>query len=110
MFIAVASPWENSKLRDELLNREVFLSFAESCWVIDRWRLDYNHHCIHKSLDYQTPAAYATGCVLPASPTPQPPEHSHITNSDCPTHLDENKVGVVSAALKLTIIINLHWH
>ncbi len=46
----------------------------------DRWRLDYNHHRIHSSLDYQTPAAYAAGCVLPASATPQPLEHSRITN------------------------------
>ena len=81
------SPWENGyvesfngTLRDELLNREIFLSFKEACWVNDRWQLDYNHHRIHSSLDYQTPAAYAAGCVLPASATPQPPEHRRITN------------------------------
>jgi len=33
----------------------------------DRWRLDYNHHRIHSSLNYMTPAAYAATCVLPAS-------------------------------------------
>ena len=66
LFIAKGSPWENGyvesfngTLRDELLNREIFLSFEETCWVIDPWRLDYNHHRIHSSLDYQTPAAYA---------------------------------------------------
>ena len=92
LFIAKGSPWENgfvesfnSTLRDELLNREVFPRFEEACWVIDRWRLDYNHHRIHSSLDYQTPAAYATGCVLPASATPQPPEHSRITNPNALT-------------------------
>jgi len=75
------SPWENGyvesfngKLRDELLNWELFLSLAEARWGIDRWRLDYNHHRIHSALDYQTPAAYAAGCVLPASAPP--PEHS----------------------------------
>jgi putative transposase len=57
----------NGTLRDELLNREIFLSFEEACWVIDRWRLNYNHHRIRSSLDYQTPAAYAAGCVLPPS-------------------------------------------
>ena len=67
------------KLRDELLNRELFLSLEEACWVIDRWRLDYNHYRIHTALNYQTPAAYAAGCVLPASATPQPPEHSRVT-------------------------------
>ena len=66
------------KLRDELLNRELFLSQEEARWVIDRWRLDYNHHRIHRSLDYQTPAALAAGCVLPDSATPAPPEHSRF--------------------------------
>jgi len=86
LFIATGSPWENGyvesaggKLRDELLNRELFLSLREACWVIDRWRLDYNHYRIHRGLNYQTPAAYAAGCVLPASATPQPPEHSRVT-------------------------------
>jgi len=66
LFIAKGSPWENGyvesaggKLHDELLNRELFLSLQEACWVIDRWRLDYNHYRIHSALNYQTPAAYA---------------------------------------------------
>ncbi len=87
LFIAKSSQWENGylesfngTLRDELLNREIFLSFEEACWVIDRWRLDYDHHRIHSSLDYQTPAAFEASCVLPASATPRPPEHSRFTN------------------------------
>ena len=83
LFVAKGSPWENGyvesfngKLRDELLNQELFLSLEEARWVIDHWRLDYNNHRIHSALDYQTPAAFAAGCVLPASATPQPPEHS----------------------------------
>ena len=86
LFIAKGSPWENGyvesfngKLRDELLNRELFLSLEEARWVIDRWRLDYNHHRPHSALDYHTPAAYAAGCVLPAPATPAPPEHSRVT-------------------------------
>ena len=89
LFIAKGSPWENGyvesaggKLRDELLNQELFLSWAEARWVIDRWRLDYNHHRIHSALNYQTPAAYAAGCVLPASATPSPPEHSRLLDPD----------------------------
>ena len=89
LFIAKGSPWENGyvesfngKLRDELLNRELFLSLEEARWVIDRWRLDYNHHRPHSALDYQTPAAFAAGYVLPASATPQPPEHSRFINPD----------------------------
>ena len=86
LFVAKGSPWENGyvesfngKLRDELLNREIFLSLDEVRWVMDRWRLDYNHHRIHTALGYQTPAAYADGCVLPALATPAPPEHSRTT-------------------------------
>ena len=86
LFIAKGSLWENGyvesfngKLRDELLNREIFLSLSEARWAIDRWRMDYNHNRPHSSLNYQTPAAFAAGSVLPASATPQPPEHCLIT-------------------------------
>jgi putative transposase len=65
LFIAQGSPWENgyvesfnSRLRDELLDRELFLGLADARWVVDRWRLDYNHHRPHSSLNYQTPAAF----------------------------------------------------
>jgi len=84
LFIAKDSPLGNGyveslngKLRDELLNRELFLSLEEARWVIDRRQLDCNHHRVHSALDYQTPAAIAEGCVLPASATP--PEHSRVT-------------------------------
>ena len=66
LFIKPGSPWENGyvesfngRLRDELLNRELFLSLTEARYVIDRWRLDYNHNRPHSALDYQTPAAFA---------------------------------------------------
>ena len=62
LLIAKGSPWENGyvesvvgKLRDELLNQELFLSLVEARWVIGRWRLDYNHHEIQNALDYHTP-------------------------------------------------------
>jgi transposase InsO family protein len=100
LFIAKGSPWENGyvesfngKLRDELLNRELFLSLDEARWMIDRWRLDYNHRRIHSALDYQTPAAFAAGCVLPASATPQPPEHSRSLNPDSLTPAGTNIGG-----------------
>jgi len=66
LFIAKGSPWENgyaesfnSRFRDELLDRELFLSLAEARWVVDCWRLDYNHRRPHSALDYQTPAEFA---------------------------------------------------
>ena len=62
----------NGKLRDELLNRELFLNLEEARWLIDRWRLDYNRHRIHSSLNYQTPAAYAAGRILAPDSLTQP--------------------------------------
>jgi len=73
LFIAKGSPWENgyaesfnSRFRDELLDRELFLSLAEARWVVDCWRLDYNHRRPHSALDYQTPAEFAA----PFTPDP----------------------------------------
>ena len=89
LFIAKGSPWENGyvesfngKLRDELLNRELFLSLQEARWVIDRWRLDYNHRRIHSSLDYQTPAAYAARCSSSVRPTASLQKNSGHLNND----------------------------
>ena len=55
LYIHKGSPWENGyvesfngKLRDELLNRDLFLSLAEARYVLDQWRLDYNHRRPHK--------------------------------------------------------------
>ena len=83
LFIAKGSPWENGyvesfngKLRDELLNRELFLSLEDARWVIDRWRLDYNHHRRHSALDYETPAAFAARSVQQASATLRPVEQN----------------------------------
>ena len=66
LFVAKRSPWENgyvenfnSPLRDELLDRELFLGLADARWVVDRWRLDYNHFRPHSALECQTPAAVA---------------------------------------------------
>jgi putative transposase len=84
LFIAKGSPWENgyvesfnSRFRDELLNRELFVGLEDARWVVDRWRLDYNHQRPHSSLDYQTPAEFAARCLTSApkaaSAKPQQP-------------------------------------
>ncbi|MBM4005822.1 MAG: transposase, partial [Planctomycetes bacterium] len=44
-------------------HRELFLSLAEARWVVDCWRLDYNHRRPHSALDYQTPAEFAARCA-----------------------------------------------
>ena len=70
LYIQKASPWENGyvesfngKLRDELLNRELFLSVPEARYVLDEWRAEYNHRRPHSGLGWQTPAAYAAKLV-----------------------------------------------
>ena len=98
LFIAKGSPWENgyvesfnSRFRDELLDRELFLSLAEARWVVDHWRLDYNHRRPHSALDYQTPAAFAARCAAStpelASATPQPiPRSSRTADTSTQIH------------------------
>ncbi|MEO2033715.1 MAG: integrase core domain-containing protein, partial [Planctomycetaceae bacterium] len=56
-----------------------FLGLEDARWVIDRWRLDYNHQRRHSALDYQTPAAFAANCVLQDSATLNPSDHSPTT-------------------------------
>jgi putative transposase len=70
LYIQKASPWENGyvesfngKLRNELLNRELFLSVLEARYVLDEWRAEYNHRRPHSGLGWQTPAAYAAKLV-----------------------------------------------
>lgn len=69
LYIKPGSPWENayvesfnSRLRDELLNRELFTSLMEAKVVSEDHRLAYNHRRPHSALGYQTPATFATAC------------------------------------------------
>jgi putative transposase len=88
LYIAPGSPWENaysetfnSRLRDELLDREVFETLKEAKVLLEDHRLDYNHHRPHSSLGYEPPAEFAASCVKPgiaslppaaAEPIPDP--------------------------------------
>jgi len=72
-FIEPGSPWENgycesfnSKLRDELLNSEIFYSLAEAKVIIEAWRRYYNTKRSHSSLGYKPPAPEAI--VWPSKP------------------------------------------
>ncbi len=101
LYIQKASPWENGyvesfngKLRDELLNRELFLGLDEARYVLDEWRLNYNHRRPHSGIHWQTPASYAASLsqqadgmfppALPADPpvgaTPLPPAQQANNN------------------------------
>lgn len=77
LYITPGSPWENgfvesfhSRLRDECLSMEVFDNVKHAQALVASWRNDYNHRRPHSSLGYQTPAAFAAGCLASASATP----------------------------------------
>ena len=66
LFIEPGSPWEdgyiesfNAKMRDELLNREIFTTLAEAKVLIGEWRREYNQVRPHSSLNYRPPAPEA---------------------------------------------------
>jgi hypothetical protein len=52
----------NGRMRDELLDGELFLHLDEMKYVVERWRMDYNHYRPHSSLGYLTPAGFAEQC------------------------------------------------
>ena len=49
----------NGKLRDELLDREIFYTLAEAKILIERWRREYNTIRPHSALGYRPPAPEA---------------------------------------------------
>jgi len=66
LFIERGSPWENGyiesfngKLRDELLNREIFTTLEEAKVLIEQWRREYNQTRPHSALGYRPPAPEA---------------------------------------------------
>ena len=83
LFIEPGSPWENGynesfngKLRDELLNGEIFYTVQEAQIIIEQWRRYYNTERPHSSLGYRPPAPET---ILPrpaalAYATLQPPQ------------------------------------
>ena len=63
LFIEPGSPWENGyiesfngKLRDELLNGEIFDTILEAKVITENWRNHYNQKRPHSSLGYRAPA------------------------------------------------------
>ena len=68
LYIEKASPWENGfnesfngKLRDELLDGEIFYSLVEAQVLIEAWRRHYNTERPHSSLGYRPPAPKTIG-------------------------------------------------
>jgi len=76
LFIEPGSPWENGyiesfngKLRDELLNGEIFETLQEAKVLIEFWKKDYNRHRPHSSLGYKPPAPEVWGSLATSSAT-----------------------------------------
>ena len=83
-YIERGSPWENgyiesfnARLRDELLNGEIFYTLREALIVIESWRRHYNTIRPHASIGYKPPApevfvpaftAWAAALRRPAPP------------------------------------------
>jgi len=77
LFIEPGSPWENGyvesfngKLRDELLNREIFYTLTEAKVLIERWRNEYNTKRPHSSLGYRPPAPETVAAAPPLGGVP----------------------------------------
>jgi len=87
LYIEPCSPWENGyvesfngRMRDELLDREIFDTLLEAKVLIERWRVQYNTVRPHSSLGYRPPAPAAVwvgredGGVPPTMEGFSPPE------------------------------------
>lgn len=92
LYIAPGSPWENGyiesfngKLRDELLNAEVFETLFEAKVLIERWRIMYNTVRPHSSLGYQPPAPEAW------MPSESPPELAACAALRQPTQANHSR-------------------
>jgi transposase InsO family protein len=77
-YITPGSPWENgfiesfnARLRDELLDGEIFYSLREAQIVIESWRRHYNMIRPHASIGYRAPAPEVFVPALAAWPSAQ---------------------------------------
>ena len=80
LYVEPGSPWENgyaesfhSRLRDELLDAEIFEDLRTAKALAAHWKNEYNHRRPHSSLGYRTPASFAaslSGPPVGAAPLP----------------------------------------
>jgi transposase InsO family protein len=83
LYVEPGSPWENgyaesfhSRLRDELLDTEIFTGLDDAKALAAGWKNEYNHRRPHSSLGYRTPAEFAASLAAPslgAAPLPPAP-------------------------------------
>jgi transposase InsO family protein len=91
-YIERGSPWENgyiesfnARLRDELLDGEIFYSLREAQIVIESWRRHYNRVRPHAALGYTPPAPEVFVPALPAWPAALPRTAPPATLAPKPT-------------------------
>ena len=87
LYIEPGSPWENGyceafngKLRDELLDREIFYTLREAQVLIEGWRQHYNRVRPHSALGYRPPAPAARACPMLALSKPSEVELTATRN------------------------------
>ena len=97
-YIEPGSPWENgycesfnSKLRDELLDGEIFYTLEEARVIIENWRRHYNEVRPHSSLGYKPPAPEILISTRPAA------------------QADSAPPGAQSLAIRPTINLHSNW-
>ncbi len=78
-YITPGSPWENgfiesfnARLRDELLDGEIFYTLREAQIIIESWRRHYNTVRPHASIGYRAPAPEVFVPAFAAWPAAQP--------------------------------------
>jgi transposase InsO family protein len=83
LYIEPGSPWENaysetfiSRMRDELLERELFANLKEAQVLLADYREHYNHSRPHGALGYLPPAEFA---AIEALKGPAPSEELQCT-------------------------------
>jgi putative transposase len=69
-YIKPGSPWQNAfaeslnnRIRDELLNQEVFNNVLEARILAEEWRRRYNRKHPHSGLGLRPPTAFAGSCA-----------------------------------------------
>jgi transposase InsO family protein len=90
LYIEPGAPWENGyaesfhgRLRDELLNAEIFADLREAKALAAAWREEYNHHRPHSSLGYVPPAVFAAGCARRGVEAGEPREKKEAEPLNC---------------------------
>ena len=102
LYIEPGSPWENGyvesfngKLRDEMLNGEIFYTLLEAKVLIERWRVEYNTVRPHSASGYQPPAPQGVGAAI----LRRRPQRAALELCRAPLRplLDPTKTGELSA-------------